>query len=504
VVFVRQKKNKSGLISIQVIEKSMGKYHVLKTIGSSRDPVAIQSLILNGKEWILQRQKALELDFEQRDKVFEQLFAGITAVKSVGASILLGQIFDSVGFNAIKDELFRKLVLSRLCYPVSKLKTTEYLRRYEGYVTDEDKIYRYLDKLNKTQKRTVQCISYKHTLEVLGGHISMVFYDVTTLYFEANEEDELRKTGYSKDGRHHNPQIVLGLLVSKGGYPLAYEIFEGGKFEGHTMLPVINLFRRKYKVSNLIVVADAGLLSDKNMRVLRENKYSYILGARIKNESDRIKSEILKLTLSNGEITELQKDETNRLIISYSTSRAVKDAMNRERGVRKLNKLIENGKLTKKQVNNKGYNRFLKLDGDIKISLDEDKVEDDKKWDGLKGYVTNCSLSKEEIITNYGYLWQIEKAFRVAKSEIKIRPFYHRLKRRIEAHVCIAFVAYKLYKELERLLKEKNSGLTPEKAIEIAKTIYEIEAVLPHSKQPLSKLLINTEEQRHLVKLFNF
>ena len=377
-MFVRQKKNNSGLVSVQVIEKDRGKYHVLKTIGSSQDSITIQALIVQAKEWILQRQQAIELDFEQRDKLFEQLFAGITAVKSVGASLLLGQIFDAIGFNAIKDDLFRKLVISRLCYPVSKLKTTEYLRRYEGYVTDEDKIYRYLDKLNKTQKRTVQCISYKHTLEVLGGQISMVFYDVTTLYFEASEEDELRKTGYSKDGRHQNPQIVLGLLVSKGGYPLAYEIFEGGKFEGHTMLPVINLFRRNYKVSELVVVADAGLLSEKNMRVLRENKYSYILGARIKNESDWIKSEILNQTLSNGEVAKLKKDDTNRLIISYSSSRAVRDAINRQRGVQKLNKLIETGKLTKKQVNNKGYNRFLKLDGEVKITLDEAKVEQDK------------------------------------------------------------------------------------------------------------------------------
>jgi hypothetical protein len=262
-VFVRQKKNKSGLISVQVIEKRLGKYKVLKTIGSSEDPLAVQALVLQGRDWVLQKKKATVFDFEQNDKAFEQLFAGITAVKSVGASILLGKIFDSIGFNVIEDELFRKLVISRLCYPVSKLRTTEYLRRYEGYITDEDKIYRYLDKLNKTQKRTVQCISYNHTLEVLGGQISMVFYDVTTLYFEASEEDDLRKTGYSKDGKHQNPQIVLGLLVSKGGYPLAYEIFEGGKYEGHTMLPVINLFRRKYKVADLIVVADAGLLSEK-------------------------------------------------------------------------------------------------------------------------------------------------------------------------------------------------------------------------------------------------
>lgn len=504
MVFVRQKRNKSGLISVQVIEKNMGKYRVLKTIGSTHDAALLQSLIEQGKEWIIKRQHAIELDFEQRDKLFEQFFTGITAVKSVGPSLLLGQIFDSIGFNAIEDELFRKLVLSRLCYPVSKLKTTDYLRRYEGYVTDEDKIYRYLDKLNKTQKRTVQRISYQHTLQILGGQISMVFYDVTTLYFEASEEDELRKTGYSKDGKHQNPQIVLGLLVSQGGYPLAYEIFEGGKFEGHTMLPVINLFRRKYKVSDLIVVADAGLLSDKNMRILRQNNYCYILGARIKNESDRIKSAILKLTLSNGESAELQKDESNRLIISYSSSRAAKDEVNRQRGIWKLNKLIESGKLTKAQINNKGYNRFLKMNGEIKITLDEDRIKEDNKWDGLKGYVTNCTLSKEEIINNYGYLWHIEKAFRITKSEIKIRPVYHRLKGRIEAHICIAFVAYKLYKELERILKEKNTGLTPEKAIEIAKTIYQIEAILPQSKQPISRLLINNEEQRYLAKLFSF
>jgi transposase len=239
------------------------------------------------------------------------------------------------------------------------------------------------------------------------------------------------------------------------------------------------------------------------MRVLRENNYSYILGARIKNETDRMKSEIMKLTLANGEIVELNKDAINRLIISYSSARATKDSINRGRGVKKLEKLIAAGKLTKNQVNNKGYNRFLKLEGEVKIKLDEEKIEEDKKWDGLKGYITNCTLTKEEIITNYGYLWQIEKAFRVAKSEIKIRPFYHRLKKRIEAHICIAFVAYKLYKELERILKEKNSGLSPEKVIEIAKTIYQIEAALPNSKQPLSKLLINNEEQRYLANLFN-
>ena len=189
----------------------------------------------------------------------------------IGPELLLGRIFSDIGFNKVKDELFKKLVLARLCYPGSKLKTTDYLRRYEGYETDEDKIYRYLDKLHSTQKRVVQQISYEHTLKILDNKINIVFYDVTTLFFEIEQEDKLRKTGYSKDGKHHCPQIVLGLLVSTGGYPLAYEIYEDNKFEGDTMLPVVNLFKRKYKLQNLIIVADAGLLSNKNMEVLQQN-----------------------------------------------------------------------------------------------------------------------------------------------------------------------------------------------------------------------------------------
>lgn len=101
---------------------------------------------------------------------------------------------------------------------------------------------RYLDKLYKSHKTQVQQISYHHTQIILGDEISVVFYDVTTVYFEINDEDDLRKTGFSKEGKHQHPQIVLGLLVSKGGYPLVYEILEGNKFEGQTILPVIDSF----------------------------------------------------------------------------------------------------------------------------------------------------------------------------------------------------------------------------------------------------------------------
>jgi len=262
-MFIRQKKNKSGKISVQVIDKSNGKYKVAKTIGSSSEATMLPKLISEAELWMRQKLGMMELDFSQAGLLLEKLINSIEQVKVVGIEMLLGKLFDEIGFNRIKDQLFRKLVLARLCYPLSKLKTVDYLRRYEGYETNETAIYRYLDKLHNKQKRTVQQISYDHTLSILNHGIQIVFYDVTTLYFEIEREDGLRETGYSKEGKHQNPQILLGLLVSTDGYPLAYEIYKGKKFEGDTLLPVVNLFRRRYRLKNIIVVADAGLLSNK-------------------------------------------------------------------------------------------------------------------------------------------------------------------------------------------------------------------------------------------------
>jgi transposase len=503
-MYVRQKQNKSGIISVQVIDKSSGKYQLRKTIGSSADATTIAQLVKEGELWIKDYTGVNEFDFEDEDKLFEQFIKGIRQIRVAGVELLLGKIFDEIGFNTVKDELFRKLVLARLCYPASKLKTTDHLRRYEQYETDEDKIYRYLDKLNKMHKRIVQQISYQHTLQILGGDISIVFYDVTTLYFEIRAEDELRKTGFSKEGRHQNPQIVLGLLVSNGGYPLAYEIYKGNKFEGDTMLPVINLFKRKYKLKKLVIIADAGLLSHKNIQALENNNYEYILGARIKNETEEIKACILALGLKNGESAVIEKHSHVKLVISYSDNRAAKDNDNRRRGIKKLEKLLKAKRLTKAHINNKGYNRFLKMTGEIKISLDKGRIQEDSQWDGLKGYITNTTLAKETVIENYRHLWNIEKAFRIAKTDIQIRPIYHHLQRRIEAHICLAFVAYKVYKELERQLHEKKTTLSADKAIEIAKTIYSIKAQKPKSKEIFEQMLLLNDEQKILAELFDF
>lgn len=502
-MFVRRLKSNNKKTYVQVVDKSSGNYKVLKSFGGATSSDQVETLVSKAQRWIESRLGYQELDFSNTNELFEHFIGAIKTVNRVGYDLLLGRIFDEIGFDKIEDEIFRELVIARIAFPKSKLKTTEYLQRYKQIMWDEDKVYRYLDKLHNTQKELVQQISFEHTQKVLNRDISVVFYDVTTLYFEIDNEDELRKTGFSKEGKHQNPQIVLGLLVSKNGYPLAYEIFEGNKFEGHTMLPVLDTFKEKYNLDQLIVVADSGLLSRTNIEELQTKGYEFILGARIKNESNPIKKKILALELKNGQSALIKKGGL-KLIVTYSEDRAKKDRYNREKGLRRLEKQIKTGRLTKSNINNRGYNKFLMLEGDIKVSINKEKLKQDSKWDGLKGYITNTKLNRNQIIENYQHLWQIEKAFRIAKSDLKIRPVYHRLQHRIEAHICVSFVAYKVYKELERKLYEMGAEMSPGKAIEIAENIMEISVCLPQNGKIKSKTLLLTEEQKYLAKIFNF
>lgn len=502
-MFLRKLKSKNGKTYVQVVDKSSGKYKVVKSFGGTDSETRLEQLLKRARAWVQQASGVQELDFANTDQIIEQFIGSIDSMKRVGFDYLLGRIFNEIGFSRIKDKYFKYLVIGRIVYPKSKLKTTQYLLRYHQLDWDEDQVYRYLDRLYSSQKDIVQQISYEHTLKVLNSDVSVVFYDVTTIYFEIDQEDELRKTGFSKEGKHQNPQIVLGLLVSKDGYPLAYEIFEGNKFEGHTMLPVVDAFKQKYRLGQLIIVADSGLLSNSNIEELQEKGYEFILGARIKAEEKAIKNKIFAFNLNNGESTVIKKGDL-KLIITYSEDRARKDRYNREKGLRRLEKQLRTGRMTKANINNRGYNKFLKLEGDIQISIDNKKLEEDKKWDGLKGYITNAKMHKNQIIENYQHLWQIEKAFRIAKSDLKIRPVYHRLQRRIEAHICISFVAYKVFKELERQLKLKKAEISPNTAIEIAENIFELEAILPNTGKRVKKTLLLTKEQKYLAQLFDF
>ena len=427
-----------------------------------------------------------------------------SAIHTVGPELVFGTLFDRIGFNAVPDELFRHLVVARLAYPTSKLKTVDYLYRYMGIKVEVDQIYRFLDKLHKTHKETIEKITFKYTKKQLKN-ITVVFYDMTTLYFEAEDEDDLRKIGFSKDGKFQQPQIMLGLLVGESGYPIGYDIFEGNTFEGHTLIPTLKNIRDKYGFPEPVVIADAALLSRDNLRNLKEANYCFILGGRIKNETESMKKKILiktKKIKENGNCIIKRPDRT-RLIITYSESRAHKDAHNRERGLEKLKKRVQSGKLTKENINNKGYNKFLTLEGSITVKVDEDKIKEDAKWDGLKGYVTNTRLHAKNVVENYSHLWQIENAFRISKTDLRIRPVYHRQKDRIEAHICISFVAYTVYKELERLLKKHKLDISPKRAAELTHTMYGLEYSLPHSDGREQVILKMDDEQQILYEIIN-
>ena len=485
-MFVRRKKNKSGSVTVQIVDKSNG-YRIVQVIGTAREQTKIDYFVENARHIIrTSGGKQTELfTYQMPEEIAIRRFLGQLSneqVRVVGPELVFGRLFDRLGFGSIAEDLFRHIVVARLAYPVSKVKTVDYLYRYQGVTTEISSIYRFLDKLRNTYKEAVERLAFEYSKSVLGN-ISVVFYDMTTLYFESEDEDDLRKIGFSKDGKFQHPQIMLGLFVGEHGYPIGYDIFEGNVFEGHTLLPTLTKIRDKYGLGKPVVVADAALLSRANLKALTEEGYSFIISARIKNESVEIQQSILAQSrqMKDQHGFEIEKADGTRLIVTYSDQRCKKDAYARERGLTKLRQKIKSGLLTNEHINNRGYNKFLTLTGNVMVSIDEEKVKADHPWDGLKGYITNTALPLDKIVENYRQLWQIEKAFRISKTDLRIRPVYHYRRKRIEAHICIAFVAYTIYKELERLLNKYHAGFSPKRAAELTHTMYALNYQSPNS-----------------------
>lgn len=504
-MFVRKKRNKSGSVSVQVVDKSNG-YRVVKTMGSAHDPHEAQRLMELGELFIARQRGQYSLfpeDHHDRAVIADFVkHLGNAAIRTMGPELIFGRLFDDIGFNAIPEQLFRDIVVARLVYPTSKLKTIDYLYRYQGKTMNVQEVYRFLDRLNEHYAVQAQEIAYRHTRKILK-RIAVVFYDMTSLYFEAEEEDDLRKIGFSKDGKFQNPQIMLGLLVGEKGYPIGYDIFEGNTFEGKTLLPVLKQIQKRYRFGKPVVVADAAMLSKDNLDALDQAKYPFIVAARIRNETNAMQETILTQCerLNNGQSVVIDHEQNRRLIVSYSDQRAKKDQYNRKRGVAKLRKQVATGRMTKEQLNNRGYNKFLRLTGEVAVEIDEAKVAQAARWDGLKGYITNTELPPAEIIENYSQLWQIERAFRISKTDLRIRPMYHRRRRRIEAHVLVAFVAYTIYKELERRLTERKIQISPKRAAELTQTMYEMTFRYPEDPEDQRILLQMDPEQRQLYNL---
>ena len=526
VMFVEKKLNKSGSTSVRIMRKVQGKRKCVKVMGCSSDAEEIRLLVKRGNRWIEEHQRSVPLfEFDDEAVAYDKVLASLrqSQLRLVGPELVYGTLFDRIGYNRVKtsnDALFRALVVTRLYHPGSKLRTAEYMERFMHRSYSSDAIYRFLDELctrDKTAEQAreakdesigvkwqVEQVAFEHTKAVMGGQVTVAFYDTSTLYFES-QEDDIRVPGYSKDGKNENPQVVLGLLVGTGGNPIGYELHKGNQYEGTTLLPIVKKLEKRFNLSHPIVVADSGLLSAKNIGQLEEEGYEYIIGARVRSMSKADKEAVLKLALKDGEMLSLTiKDR--RHVISMSAKRAKKDARDREKGVKRLEKRFANGKITKASVNNRGYNRFLTLQGETTVAIDQNKIAEDARLDGLKGYVTNSKITDKEIVENYRNLSFIERAFRMNKTDLAIRPIYHRLFNRIEAHVCICFTAYTILLELERILaktadkKNKKPGITIYRAKFLAESLYEIEYVNPYNGKNMS-VMLRTDYDEEVVKL---
>ncbi len=423
-----------------------------------------------------------------------------------GIHDIYGKLYEDLGFNKVlsnrgrnvqSNKILKNIVLARIANPLSKRKSRDNLENNFGVKLNLESIYKMMNKLDTKAIERLQKIAHRETKSLFKDKIDVLYFDATTLYFESFKEDELREKGYSKNNKHQETQVVLALLVTKQGLPIGYKLFPGSTFDGHTLLPTLEELNKDFEVDKAICVADSGMFSKKNLEELekykRENQegasgclnLSYIVGCRIKNLRKDLKDKILNID-DYRELNEDLKIKTMRLengkklLVSYSKKRAKKDKADREKAVEKLQEQLSKSKSLKSQLSNKGYRKYLEIEGGyegankckLSIVINEKKLKEEEKWDGLKGIVTNDdSLSEEELLHQYSNLWQIEESFRISKHDLKIRPIYHFKKERIEAHIAICFMAYTLVRHLEYRVRLMYKKLSIDKIREILSSV---------------------------------
>lgn len=369
-----------------------------------------------------------------------------------GIHEVYGQIYKELGFNNIfssrqqgsRTKLYHT-VLGRISEPLSKRATVEKLGSEYGINMSLQSVYDMMDKLDDKKTDKIKDISTTAVRGILQEKVDVLFYDCTTLYFESFVQDGFKENGYSKDHKFNQSQVLLSLIVSSEGLPIGYEVYPGSQYEGHTVTDAIESIQKRYDVKRVIFVADSGMISQKNLKALEGKKINYILGARLKNMNDTIKSEILSIEKDDSKkftVKEIALTDKRRLIVTYRPERARKDKHDREKWLAKLEEKLKKDKNPKSLLSNFGYKAILNVSANSEISIDEDKVKLLEKWDGLHGVVSNDdTLSYSEIINQYKLLWQIESCFRVSKHDLSIRPIYHWTERRIRAHIAICFIA---------------------------------------------------------------
>ena len=443
---IRKVRTASGSTAIQVVEYQGHRSKIMKHLGSGKDAVEVGALIQKAKEWISNQTRQGSLFVEPQQKILFADRGECIGVTHQFARQFILCCINECGLSGL-NPLLLDLVIMRLIEPASKRRTVELLSHYFG-ISYSQRIYRNIPKLIK-QQSLVEQYAYKIAVEKFKEPFYFVLYDVTTLYFETFQSDELRIPGFSKDNKSQQPQIVVGLLVTQSGFPLVYEVFAGNTFEGKTMLPVIENFMKEHKEVKPIVVADAAMLSEERLAELRAKNISYIVGARLANTNlDLVKQIHAVLENTNGANARFPSLHGD-LVCDFSTRRYKKELHDLNKMIRKAEELVA------RQSAGKGV-KFVKRISKEKVELNKPLIEKRKLLLGIKGYCTDLSgekLSNKKVIEHYHNLWRIEQSFRMSKSDLETRPIFHRKEDAIRSHVLICFLALMIEKYLELTTK---------------------------------------------------
>lgn len=399
----------------------------------------------------------------------------VLACKHILSWYKLDKLLERIGKKAkLRFSLVNTVLLmlcERLNDPVSKRRSFFNQAEYIGLEeVPLHHLYRALDKL-AGWKEQIQERIYQTGRDLFNQRLDVVFYDVTTFYFESEQETEghLRQKGFSKDGKIGNTQVLLGLLIDKDKQPVGYQVYKGDLFEGHTFKEAISSLKKRYQLDQVIVVADRGMLSKDNIQELTENHgYQYILGEKLKMLPHSIQKPLLDLKNYNKEWIMNQErslivkytaiEYEGRLIIgTWSASRAEKDRKDREERIAKAELMQSNPSLLKK----KASHYFLKNDQQEKYQIDQQKIERHQQYDGFLAIATNVrELDTAIILDHYKHLYQVEHAFRTFKSFLETRPMFHWTDQRIEGHICLCYMAYTFQIFLSNQLKKNNMPLS--------------------------------------------
>ena len=493
MLHIRVIKTKGVSKSVQVYHYQKGKRVIVKHIGSGSTEQEIVALKEMAKVFIANHTKQLYLFDAQRPNDQGVLLSQCIYLGSYYTFLydILRAIQHQVGYTLLADTLLNDLALIRIVEPASKLRSVALMKSYFGIVHRRQGYYESAPKWLEL-KQAIEKQTLKFAKTVYGFDFSMVFYDVTTLYFESFTADELRKTGFSKDGKAQQPQILVALLVTPQGFPVGYHVFSGNTFEGHTLIPVIQEFIKKHKVKHFTVVADAAMISTNNIEALKQKGIHYIVGARLGNISSELLTQIDNtLKREDGNNIRLKTDK-GFLICSFSKKRYNKDKY-------EMNKQIDRAKTLMQHPSKIKKVKFIKTDNS-KTSLNQELITKTKILLGVKGYYTDIKANvagNTTIIKNYHELYRVEQAFRVSKSDLKTRPIFHFKSHTIQLHILICFMALAVSKHIELKTGESiRAFLTQCKKITDARLVNQI-----NNKEITMRAPVPKELQKIIAKL---